>query len=156
VSIRDDADWQRFVTAIASPEWATDPALTHTEGRLAARESLDEHVATWTREHTKQEVAELLQRHGVPAGPMFTGTDQIEDAHFQARGYTRWLDQQDAGRMCFEGPGFHADGMSDIDLFQAPRLGEHTRELGERLLGLSAAEIDRLIEDGVLEVAREA
>jgi crotonobetainyl-CoA:carnitine CoA-transferase CaiB-like acyl-CoA transferase len=155
VSVRDDADWQRFVAAIGSPAWATDPALARAEGRFAVRAALDGHIAAWTREHTKQEVAELLQRHGVPAGPMFTGTDQIEDPHFQARGYTRWLDQQDAGRMCFEGPGFQADGMSDIDLFQAPRLGEHTRELGERLLGLGPAELDRLVEDGVLEVARE-
>ncbi len=153
ISIRDDAQWQRFVAAIGSPAWATDSALANVEGRFAARDTLDEHITAWTRERTKHEVAELLQRHAVPAGPMLTGADQIEDPHLQARGYTRWLDQQDAGRMCFEGPAFEADGMSDIELFQAPRLGEHTRQLGERLLGLSETEVEELIAVGVLEVA---
>jgi crotonobetainyl-CoA:carnitine CoA-transferase CaiB-like acyl-CoA transferase len=44
--------------------------------------------------------------------------------------------------------------MSDIQLFQAPRLGEHTREICRDLLGLPAAEIERLIADGALEVAK--
>jgi crotonobetainyl-CoA:carnitine CoA-transferase CaiB-like acyl-CoA transferase len=153
ISVRDDADWERLVAALGSPAWANDPSLASAEARLAAREALDEHLLAWTRERTKAEVAETLQRHGVPAGPMFTGVDQIEDAHFQARGYLRWLDQQDAGRMCFEGPAFQSDGMSEIDLFQAPRLGEHTREIARSLLGLGDAEIERLIDANVLEIA---
>jgi crotonobetainyl-CoA:carnitine CoA-transferase CaiB-like acyl-CoA transferase len=153
ITIRDDADWERLVEALGRPGWATEPAFAHADGRFDAQDALDEHLTTWTRAHTKQEIAEVLQRHGVPCGPMLTGTDQIEDAHFQSRGYTRWLEQQDAGRMCFEGPAFRSDGMSDIDLFQAPRLGEHTRELSERLLGIDPEEIDRLIADGILEVS---
>jgi len=155
VTVRDDADWERLVEALGRPAWTRHPTYRSGEGRLAAATALDEHLSTWTRERTKAEVAETLQRHGVPAGPMFTGVDQLEDAHFQARGYPRWLDQQDAGRMCFEGPAFQADGMSDIDLFQAPRLGEHTRNIARDLLGLDEREVARLVDAGVLEVTVE-
>ena len=41
--------------------------------------------------------------------------------------------------------------MSDADIRQAPRLGEHTREIARDLLGLSDAEIDRLVAAGALE-----
>ena len=41
--------------------------------------------------------------------------------------------------------------MGDADIRQAPRLGEHTREICRALLGLSDAEIERLIAAGALE-----
>ena len=40
--------------------------------------------------------------------------------------------------------------MADVKIFQAPRLGEHTREIC-RELGVAAAEIDRLLASGALE-----
>jgi crotonobetainyl-CoA:carnitine CoA-transferase CaiB-like acyl-CoA transferase len=39
------------------------------------------------------------------------------------------------------------------DLRPAPALGEHTRDVCRRLLGLSTDEIDQLIADGVLHAA---
>ena len=73
---------------------------------------------------------------------MYTGTDQAGDPHFQARGYPRWIDQQELGWICMEGPAFKASGMSDINLFQAPLLGEHTREIARDLLNLADDEIE--------------
>ena len=54
--------------------------------------------------------------------------------------------------MAFEGPAFRATGTRDVMLKQAPRLGEHTREICRNLLRLDAATIDKLIADGALEV----
>ena len=84
---------------------------------------------------------------------MLTATDQLDDPHFTARGYARWAEQQDLGRIAFEGPCFRGSGMLDADIRQAPRLGEHTRELC-RELGLSDAEIERLLASGALEEPR--
>jgi len=155
ITIRDDEDWQRLVEALGRPAWATDPALATAAGRTEAHLAIDEHLSAWTHARTKQEAAETLQRHGVPCGPVLTGSDQLEDPQLLARDYPRWIDQQDAGRMAFEGPAFRATGMSEVQIFQAPRLGEHTREICERLLGLSPERVDALIAEGVIEVARE-
>ena len=46
--------------------------------------------------------------------------------------------------------------MTEIVLRQAPRLGEHTREICGHVLRLGADEIERLIADGVVEVPRES
>ena len=95
-----------------------------------------------------------LQAFGVPCLPMLTGSEQAMDPHFQARGYPRWLEQQDAGWMAFEGPCFRATGMSDVVVFQAPKVGEHTREITGSLLGLSDEETESLVTAGVLEVPK--
>ena len=83
---------------------------------------------------------------------MLTAGDQLDDPHFTAHGYARPVDQQDLGPILLEGPAFTASGMQDVNIFQAPRLGEHTREICRELLGMEEAEIDRLLSEGALEV----
>jgi crotonobetainyl-CoA:carnitine CoA-transferase CaiB-like acyl-CoA transferase len=151
ITVRDDTDWQKLRKALGEPDWATDPALDTAAGRLARQDAIDEALSAWTALRSKHEVTEILQRRGVPSGPMLTGGDQLDDPHFEARGYPRWLEQQDLGRMAFEGPSFAATGMGDVVLFQAPRLGEHTREICAELLSMRAEEIDRLLASGALE-----
>ena len=89
---------------------------------------------------------------GVPSAPMYTASDQLADPHFQARGYARWLDQQGLGWMAFEGPAFHASGMQDIDVFEAPLIGEHTHDIARDVMGLDEAAIEKHITAGTLEI----
>ena len=96
----------------------------------------------------------MLQMFKVPSAPMYTARDQLHDTHFQARGYPRWIEQQVAGWMAMEGPCFQASGMSDVAIFQAPLVGEHTREIARDMLGLSGDEIDAKIKAEVLESPR--
>ena len=86
---------------------------------------------------------------------MLTGAEQSNDPHLQARGYPRWVDQQELGWMAFEGPCFKATGMTDPVITQAPKVGEHTREIAEELLGLSVEETEALVEAGAIEVPKE-
>ena len=53
-----------------------------------------------------------------------------------------------------EGPCFQASGMSDVQLFQAPLVGEHTREIAREILGLSEQEIEAQLAAEVLEAPR--
>ena len=138
---------------MGKPDWTTDERLATAAGRFAAHDEIDKQLTRWTEARSKSEVAELLQAHGVPAGPMLTAGDQLDDPHFTAHGYARPIDQQDLGPILLEGPAFVASGMQDVNIFQAPRLGEHTREICRELLGMEQAEIDRLLSEGALEVA---
>ncbi|HZO08256.1 MAG TPA: hypothetical protein VFC77_02675, partial [Myxococcota bacterium] len=56
--------------------------------------------------------------------------------------------------ICMEGPAFRASGMSDVQVFQAPLLGQHTREICRDQAGLSDAEIEKLVAAGTLEVPK--
>jgi crotonobetainyl-CoA:carnitine CoA-transferase CaiB-like acyl-CoA transferase len=154
ITVRDDADWGRLKMALGNPEWAEQPALASVAGRRAAHDELDAKLAEWTRARSRVDVTATLQMFRVPVAPMFTGTDQAADPHFQARGYLRWIDQQDLGWICLEGPSFRASGMSEVQVFQAPLLGEHTREICREILGLDDSEIEKLVAAGTLEVPR--
>ena len=54
--------------------------------------------------------------------------------------------------MIFEGAAFHASAIGGPDIFPAPGLGEHTREIASGWLGLNDAEIESLVAEGVLEI----
>ena len=140
---------------MGEPEWATDSAYDTAEGRFAAQDELEAHISDWTSKQSKMDVTAACQMMGLPAAPMLTTIEQLADPHFQARGYPRWIDQQDLGWICFEGPAFQASGMSDVHIDSAPLLGQHTREICRRDLGLSDAEIEKLVAAGTLEVPRE-
>ncbi len=151
ITVRDDVDWKNLRAALGEPAWARDAAYDTAAGRLARRKELDAQLGAFTATQPKRELAALLQRHRVPAGPVFTGTDMLDDPHFQAWRYAREVEVADLGRMSLEGPCWSASAMPDADVRGAPRLGEHTREIARRLLGLSDAEIEKLIAAGALE-----
>jgi crotonobetainyl-CoA:carnitine CoA-transferase CaiB-like acyl-CoA transferase len=154
ITVRDDADWAKLKVAIGDPDWAKDARYASATGRAADHDAIDAKLAEWTRARSTKTVTSTLQMFKVPAAPMYTARDQLHDPHFQARGYPRWIEQQVAGWMAMEGPCFQASGMKDIQLFQAPLVGEHTRTIAREILGMSEAEIEAQIAAEVLEAAR--
>jgi crotonobetainyl-CoA:carnitine CoA-transferase CaiB-like acyl-CoA transferase len=156
ITCRSDEDWRRLRGALGEPEWAMKLELESADGRFAAQDELDAKLSEWTSGQTKMSVTSTLQMFCVPAAPMLTATDQILDPHYQVRGYLRWIHQQDLGWMCMEGPAFRASGMKDVNLFQAPLLGEHTRTICRDLLDMQDEEIEKLVAAGTLEVPQES
>jgi len=151
ITVRSDAEWQALCAALGDAALAADARFASATGRLAAQDELDARLAAWTKTLAKRELAALLQHHRVPCGPMFAGTDQLDDPHYQAWRYARFIEQPGVGRMALEGPAFVATGMSDVFIAQAPELGGNTREIARTLLGMGEAEIEALIAAGALE-----
>ena len=152
ITARDDADWQRLVHGLGNPEWAQKPEFATTEGRRDASSAIEAALSKWTRERTPAEVTELLQTAGVPAGFMRRVTDFAEDPHLVARRFIRTFDQPWVDRpvQTENGPSL-ALGIPEPELRPAPLLGQHTREICARVLGMSSDEIDALFEAGALE-----
>jgi crotonobetainyl-CoA:carnitine CoA-transferase CaiB-like acyl-CoA transferase len=155
ITVRHDEDWKKLRMALGNPDWAMQPELELHAGRAAAQDELDARLEAWTSTQTPLAVTGALQMFQVPVAPMYTPTNQLADPHYHARGYARWVEQQDLGWIGFEGPAFRATGMSDVHITQAPKLGEHTREIARELLGLGDAEIEGAVADGALEVPKD-
>ena len=146
ICCRTDAEW----TALAALAGIGDPALATLPARRQREDEVEDIVSAWTRTLSKHAVTEACLAAGVPAGPMLTSGEQLQDPHLAARGYLVELDQPPIGVMTFEGPAFAATGMADADIRPAPGLGQHTREIVAEL-GLDEAAIDDLIARGILE-----
>lgn len=151
ICVRDDSDWQGLRRAMGDPGWAADAGLEATAGRLAARDEINAAVAQWTSGLTAADVMSTCQAERVPAGAMLTSVDQLSDPHLLHRGFCAEIDQQDAGMLTLEGPAFYGTDMAPADIRQAPRLGEHTREICSEM-GMDSDEVERLIEAGALEI----
>ncbi len=151
VNVGSDSEWQGLRTALGDPAWAQDPELATTEGRIRARDRIDRRLEDWTAKRSSRNVMETLQSHGVPAGMVAHAGTHFEDPHLAARGYPQPIDQPGIGPVVLEGPAFRGTDLPDPIVFQAPKLGEHTRQIASELLGLSDAKIQELIEAGVLE-----
>ena len=150
VCCRDDAEWD----ALAGLVGIDDESLGVVDARREREDDIEAAVSAWTRQLSKDAVTEACLSAGVPAGPMLTSKEQLQDPHLLDRGFLVELDQPPIATMTFEGPAFHASGMAAADIRPAPALGEHTREIAAGL-GLDPMAIDDLIARGILETSPE-
>jgi crotonobetainyl-CoA:carnitine CoA-transferase CaiB-like acyl-CoA transferase len=146
ICCRTDAEW----VALAGLIGVDDPTLETVEARREREDDVEQAMSAWTRTLSKHAVTEACLAAGVPAGPMLTSSQQLQDPHLAARGYLVELDQPPIGVMTFEGPAFTATGMAGADIRPAPGLGHHTREIIAEL-GHDEAAIDDLITRRILE-----
>lgn len=156
INCRDDADWRALCGVIGRPELADDPRYAAFADRAAAADELDAIIGEWTLSRNRYDITDACQAVGVPAGPMLTSPDLLENEHFKQRGFLVEIDQPGVGVFTLEGKGFIASGMTEPVETPAPWLGEHSVEICRDLLGRDDATIDDLIARGIVEVTPPA
>ena len=151
LSVHDDAEWVRLTEALGSPAWAADERFATAAGRLAAADELEAAVAQWTRGRTREVVVASLRAAGVHVAPVNDMADLFSDPQLVHRRAFRPLDHAELGPHTVPAPPFALSATPDCVGSAAPLLGEHTRQVLGELLGLDAAQIDRLEAEGALE-----
>jgi crotonobetainyl-CoA:carnitine CoA-transferase CaiB-like acyl-CoA transferase len=154
VTVRGDSDWQSLCGVIERPDLLADSMLTTAAGRDASRDPIDEALGAWLRELSPRVAMERLQAAGVPAGAMLRVSELPQFPYFQLRGlYTLVRHPLIADPFYLENATVRSERLPDPAQGPAPMLGEHTLEIARDRLGLSPAEIERLVRAGVLEAA---
>jgi formyl-CoA transferase len=143
-----DAIFQRYMGVIDRPDLATDPELQDNAGRWRHRERLDAAIAEWSVQHTRDEALQLLEAAAIPCGPIYTAADIVEDEQYKARNMIQMF-PVDVGEPQPKTVGFPGIvpviGEQSLPIRNVgPDLGEHTREVLSRLLGMSDTDIDGL------------
>lgn len=150
VAVGSDAEWQGLVRALGSPGWAADPIFARAAGRKANEKRIDAGIAEWTAGKTYVEAMHMLQAEGVAAAPSFKAGDLFGDPHVVARGAVQDVEHPVLGRRTTITPPYRLSETPTAIRSTAPRLGEHNDYVFEELLGLSHAEIERLVEAKVI------
>ncbi|MGV9802519.1 CoA transferase, partial [Mycobacterium sp. NPDC003449] len=104
----------------------------------------------WCADKTKVEVLDLLEKARMPAAPLHSTQDVLDDPHVRAMGYLQRVAFPGAARdvPIVETP-FRMSATPGTIRRRAPLLGEHTGEvLGE--LGYDADEIAKLRDDAIV------
>ncbi|RMH70335.1 MAG: 2-methylfumaryl-CoA isomerase [Actinomyces sp.] len=120
--------------------------------RFAAREALKSVFGAWIAARPFDEVARVFDEHGVCWGPYRTFGELVRD---DPRCSTdnelfRRVEQAGIGTYLTPGSPLAVGGALPVEPTPAPRLGEHTEEILAERLGLTAAEIGRLVDEGVV------
>jgi len=145
-----DANFARLCRAMEREDLTTDPRFRTLTDRAAHADQINALVAEWTATMTAAEVERVAVEHDVPVATAYTAADITADAHMVARGDLLRVQDPVAGPVLQQGPAVRFVGEEREVPAGAPRLGEHTREVLGGVLGLGAAELDRLAADGVI------
>jgi crotonobetainyl-CoA:carnitine CoA-transferase CaiB-like acyl-CoA transferase len=146
VAVASDAAFERLRAVCG---WPHDPALATLAGRLTRRAGLDERLSRWTRTRDAEAAAAELQAAGVSAMTVQHGDDHRADAHLAARGAIVAVEHPDIGSERHAANPIRLSRAPLSPARAAPLLGADTRQVLQRLLGLSPEEIAALVTDGV-------
>ena len=153
VSVDSVAGFSALAHAIGQYAWADDPLLQTLAGRQAQEDTIDAAIASWSRQHTPEQAAVLLQAAGVAAAPLVHADTLANDAHLIAADYFIDLQRAVSGPQRQGGLAIRQAGQRLGARQAAPLLGEHSWPVLQRHAGLSRTQFDALVEQGVISLS---
>ena len=144
-----DSIFKRLMRAAGRDDLADDPRLVDNAGRVAHQGEVDEAIAQWTRTLDADRVLAILDDAAVPAGPIYSVADMMEDPQYNARGLFETVEVRgEPLRIPAITPklGRTPGGT----LWPGPELGTHNREVYTGALGLDESELRALESDGIV------
>ncbi|MCY4653321.1 MAG: CoA transferase [Dehalococcoidia bacterium] len=155
ICVTSDAQWSDLCRLMGSPELADSDEFSDESSRRRNFRVLDDIIALWTRERDASELASALQSIGVAAGRVSKNFQLLADPHLDERGFFVEIEEPDVGPKIYPGQAIRMDGMDRASWIPSARLGEHTQEILNELLGMNHARISQLEQDGTVGIFRE-
>ena len=136
--------FKRWCRVVGREDRLDDPRFATDDLRWEHGDELNDLMQDWIRDKTRAEAMELLEKAKLPAAPLQSPQDVLDDPHVAAMGYLHRIEFPGSSRPVpiVETP-FRLSATPGSIRTRPPLLGEHTDEvLGE--LGLTADQISDL------------
>lgn len=149
LSCWSDDEWQRLAL-LAGRGWEQDARFATLAARKEHEDALDAAVAEWTGTRPAATLQDELQAAGLSAGLVQTMRDLFTDPQLAHRSVWRGLPHAEMERQQYRAPSYL---LSDVPVTMgpAPLLGEHNDHVYRELLGLTEAEYDAYVRNGVID-----
>ena len=142
--------FKRWADLIGEDHWLDDPRFKDDISRGDNGELISERTATWCAKRTSKQVLEEMEAARLPAGPVLSPQEVLDDPHVAAKGLFQYVDYPglDKPAPLMKTPIELSETPGEIRS-RPPTLGEHTDEIMQEL-GYSQAQIAILREKRVV------
>jgi crotonobetainyl-CoA:carnitine CoA-transferase CaiB-like acyl-CoA transferase len=142
--------WERFCQLIGQPALLEDPRFAEHMARVQHADELDVIIETWLQDKTRKQAVKLLTDNGIPAAPVNSIADMVNDPQVKARNMHVEVEHPDFGPVVITNSAFKLSKTPGTIDTPAPRVGQHTAEILGNWLGYDEATIVDLQTQGVI------
>jgi crotonobetainyl-CoA:carnitine CoA-transferase CaiB-like acyl-CoA transferase len=149
LAVAGETIWKRFAEAIDKEEWLQMEEFKDAKSRLKNRDYLNQLIEEVTITKTSNEWVEMLEKVGVPCGPINSIDKVFDDPQVKHLGIAQEIETIPFGETKLVGQPFNLSRSSSSMKRRPPEKGEHNEDvLGD--LGFSAEELDTLKEKNII------
>ncbi len=125
-----DPLFKRWTDLMGEDHWQSDPRFANDDARGDHGEIISERMSAWCAERSTAEALEALEAARLPAGPLYTPQQALEDPHIQATGFLQPVEfpGTSAPAPLAQTPVKLSETPGEIRQ-RAPLLGEHTDQI---------------------------
>ena len=135
--------WEDHAPELDDPKWI------NSNLRRAHADYINAQVTSYTSRFLKEDLAEILQKNGIPGLPVNSPLDFMKDPHILARGFFSAVTHPVLGTFHQAGSPFVLDGQRAVPS-PAPLVGQHNEEVFCGELGLARGDLEKLAAGGVI------
>jgi crotonobetainyl-CoA:carnitine CoA-transferase CaiB-like acyl-CoA transferase len=142
--------WEKFCRMLEADDWLADPRFKDDLGRGNHARLVSERLGAWCAVRSRADALNAFETARIPAGPVHSPQEALDDAHIRASGLLREIAYPGA---------LHPAPVADTPIRlsetpgairgRAPMVGEHAGEILAEI-GYSAEQIERLRRAGVV------
>ncbi|HWO85639.1 MAG TPA: CoA transferase [Stellaceae bacterium] len=140
--------WTRLLKVIGRDDLVGDSRYETNQARSARAAEVDEIIAQWTRQHSKEEAMKIIGEAGVPAGAVFDTLELMNDPSLAERGIMQTIEHPTTGKVIMPAWPVRFDGVPP-KVKPSPLLGQHNAEVLGGWLGIAASEVEALRAEGI-------
>jgi crotonobetainyl-CoA:carnitine CoA-transferase CaiB-like acyl-CoA transferase len=143
IGVAAEGQWAEFCKALERPDLACNPDYEVQNKRFQNREKLMAELETIFKTRPARVWLDVLERHGVPAGPIYHVDEMFDDPQVQHLGIAVPIEHPNLGPIRLIGQPIELSRTPATIVTVAPDAGAHTEEI-LRSLGLDGGDIAKL------------
>lgn len=140
----NDRHWRGVVSVLGLEDMLEDPKFATKAARISHMDEVDRRVGERTAHLSKAELFDRLAVEHVPSAPVRELREVVDDPHLHETRMLRWIDHPEYGQVLVHDSPIVFGDRPRTELPPSRALGQDTREVLARVLGMDDARIDAL------------